>query len=51
MTHDSNFTAPNVDHEVNVAPRPRNATLSFLRQFARTYAILPGTVFSAMSVN
>ncbi len=50
MTHDSHFTT-NVEHNVNVVPSPRKSTLCFLRQFARTYASLSGTAFSAMSVN
>ncbi len=50
MMHDSLFTA-NVDHNVNVVSAPKKSTLSFLRQFARTYATLSGTAFSTMSVN
>lgn len=50
MMHDSHFIL-NMDHNVDVVPSPRKSTLSFLRQFARTYATLSGTSFSAMSVN
>lgn len=50
MTHDSHLTTK-VDCQVNANPRPRKATISFLQQFARTYAILSGTAFSAMSIN
>lgn len=50
MTHDSNLTK-DADYKVNVIPQPRKATISFLHQFARTYATLSGTAFSAMSVN
>lgn len=49
MTHDSHLTT-DVDYKVNVIPQPRKATINFLRQFARTYAAIPGTAFSAMSV-
>lgn len=48
--HDSHFTT-NVDRNVNVVPSPKKSTLSFLRQFARTYASISGTAFSTMSVN
>lgn len=48
--HDSHFTT-NVDRSVNVVPSPKKSTLSFLRQFARTYASISGTAFSTMSVN
>lgn len=50
MMHDSHFTT-NVDRNVNVVPSPKKTTLSFLRQFARTYASISGTAFSTMSVN
>jgi hypothetical protein len=50
MTHDSSIMLED-NHNVNVIAAPKRSTLCFLRQFARTYAILPGTDFSVMSVN
>ena len=50
MTHNSDLIS-NEAHNVNVTPAPRKTTINFLQQFARTYAILSGTAFSAMSIN
>lgn len=48
--HESDLIS-NEAHNVNVKPAPRKATINFLQQFARTYVILSGAAFSAMSIN
>lgn len=48
---DSHLTISEQSRNVAAIHTPRKSTLNFLRQFARTYATLSGTAFSAMNVN
>ena len=51
MTHDSSTLIPSGEFKLNVMSTPRKSTVNFIRQFARTYATLPGTAFSTMNAN
>lgn len=51
MTHDSHIASQPIGLKLSVMASPRKATVDFIRQFARTTAVLDGTAFCRMNVN
>ncbi len=51
MSHDSSEKMSGSEVKINVVKTPRNSTLDFIRQFARTNVVLKGTSFNQFSVN
>lgn len=51
MAHDSSLTSSHSDINVNVKSYPKNATLSFIRQFARTCVSVQAGALGSMILN